>query len=275
MKNGDPDKIGLGGGMGMLGKGLSLLVALGGHAGGAGVSELAREAGVNVSTAHRLLGSMVPMGFVRFDELERKYTLGLKVFELSHQVPAVRSLSASAFPEIRKIADRTGEPALLAVLDGTEMMVVGQAEGRHQIQIRLTAGQRGPLYATSLGKVLLAFLPDEERQSIIERLELVPFTPNTITGPDELRGELDRTRELGYATVDEENEPGIRAVAVPIKNPSGRSVAAMSIAVPTLRSSVEDLKRFVPILREGAEAVEMELFKCEALLIDEERWARS
>lgn len=267
-------KSGSGGGMGMLAKGLNLLVVLGRHPEGAGASELAREAGINVSTAYRLLVSMVPMGFVRYDEQEHRYTLGLKVFELCHQVPAVRSLSAAAFPLARKIAEKTGEPVSVAVLEGTEMLVVGQAEGRHRIQIRLTAGQRGPLYATSLGKVLLAFSPDDEQQRIVERLDLRPLAPNTITDADVLREELRRTRERGYATVDEENEAGIRAVAVPIKNSSGRAAAALSIAVPTLRASVEDLKGFVPVLREGAEAVEMELIRNESFLVDEERWVR-
>lgn len=262
-------------GMGMLAKGLNLLVALGDHPDGAGVSELAREAGTNVSTAYRLLMSMVPMGFVRYEEREHKYSLGLRVFELCHQVPAVKGLSAAAFPTTKKTAERTGESTSIAVLEGTEMLVLGQAEGRHPIQIRLTVGQRGPLYATALGKALLAFLPDEEQQDIVERLRLLPLCPNTITDPGVLRAALDKTREQGYATADEENEPGIRAVAVPVRNPSGRSVAAISIAIPTLRGSVEDLRGLVPVLQEGAEAIEIELYRNDALLVDAQRWARS
>lgn len=261
-------------GMGMLGKGLSLLVALGAHPNGVGVSELAREVGLNVSTAYRLLTSMVPMGFVRYDEEEHKYSLGLKVFELCHKAPGVSSLSAVAYPAIRKVADRTGESTSIAVLEGTEMLVLGQAEGRQRIQIRLTAGQRGVLYATSLGKVLLAFQPDDEQKKITKQLELLPRGPNTIVDPADLHVELNRVRELGYAIADEENEPGIQAVAVPVKNHLGRSIAAVSVAVPALRSSVEALEEFVPILREAAETIEIELLRNEALLVDEEQWVR-
>ncbi|MGF1470432.1 MAG: IclR family transcriptional regulator [Rubrobacteraceae bacterium] len=262
-------------GMGMLAKGLSLLVALGAHPTGVGVSELAREVGLNVSTAYRLLISMVPMGFVRYDEREHKYSLGLKAFEMCHQAPGVGGLSAVAYPAIRRVADRTGESTSIAILEGTEMLVLGQAEGRQRIQIRLTAGQRGPLYATSLGKALLAFQPEVEQRNIVEQLELLPRGPNTIVDPAALREELQRVRELGYAIADEENEPGIRAVAVPVKNHLGRSIGAVSIAVPTLRSSVEALKEAVPVLQEAVETIEIELLRNEALLVDEEHWIRS
>ena len=261
-------------GTGMLEKGLSLLVALGQHDDQVGVTELAREVGLTVSTTHRLLSSMVPLGFVSYHPVGRKYSLGMKVFELSHQVPEVRSASEVALPVLRNLRDATGEPATLAVLDGTEMMVVRQLEGRQRIQIRQRTGQRGALYATSVGKCLLAFRPDSEIDAIISKLRLDPLGPNTITDEEGLRDELARVREQGYAVADQENEPGICAVGVPVLDSHGTAVASVCVVAPTSRSSVADLTKFLPQLRDAAQQIGAQLLRNEARSEDIEEWLR-
>jgi IclR family acetate operon transcriptional repressor len=244
---------------GMLGKGLRLLVALGDHPDGAGVSRLAKDAEVPVSTAHRLLAGMIPLGFVSFDRERRRYSLGLRTFELGQRVASARRLSDVALPIMRKITTATGEASLLAVLSGDDVLYLERTEGRHLAQIWGAPGVRGAPHFTSLGKCLLAFLPEEERDRVLSRLSLEPLTPHTITDVDELRRVLARVRERGYATNDEEHEEGVRAVGVPMIDRRGRPAAALSIATLTFRYSMQELEGFVPLLREAAREIEVQL----------------
>lgn len=243
----------------MLGKGLRLLVALGDHPEGAGVSQLASDAEVPVSTAHRLLAGMIPLGFVAVDQERRRYSLGLRAFELGQRVASVRRLSDVALPTMRRVSSATGEASLLAVLSGDDVLYLERAEGKHLAQIWGAPGVRGAPHYTSLGKCLLAFLPEEEREQILSRLELERLTPHTITDTGRLRGVLAETRERGYATNDEEHEEGVRAVGVPVIDRRGRPAAALSIATLTFRYSMEELEGFVPVLREAAREMELQL----------------
>ena len=244
---------------GALAKGLRLLVALGNHPDGAGVSELAREVELPVSTTHRLLTGMIPQGFVAFDPERRQYFLGLRTFELSQRVASVRKLSAVALPAMQRVTQVTGEPTLLAVLAEDEMLYVERVEGKHLAQIRGSAGERGSLHGTALGKALFAFLPEEEREVLIENLPLPKLGPNSITDRDELRAELDRTRERGYAVNDEEPEAGVRAIGVPIINGRGRPAASIAVATLTFRYSIEELEKFVPLLQDAAREIAVQL----------------
>ncbi len=244
---------------GMLGKGLRLLVALGDHPGGAGVSQLARDVEVPVSTAHRLLSGMVPLGFVSFDRERRRYSLGLRTFELGQRVASARRLSDVALPAMRRVTQSTGETTLLAVLSGDDVLYVERTESKHLAQIWGAPGVRGSPHYTSLGKCLLAFLPEEEREEILARLRLERLTPRTITNTEGLREELLLTRERGYATNDEEHEEGVRAIGVPIIGRHDRPAAALSVATMTFRYSMQELEGFVPLLKEAAREVEVQL----------------
>ena len=223
---------------GMLAKGLRILIALADHPDGEGVSQLAREVGVPVSTAHRLLGGMMPLGFVSFDAERRRYHLGLRMFELSQRVASLRRLSDVARPAMQRAVEASGETTLLAVRAGE----------RH-----------GWLHCTALGKSLLAFLPADEQEELIDRLRLERLTPRTITDPNRLREELALSRERGYAVNDEELEEGICAVGVPIMDSRGRPVASMSIATLRFRYSVKDLEQFVPLLLKDTREISMQL----------------
>ena len=245
--------------VGMLGKGLRLLVVLGNHPDGAGVSELAREVELPVSTTHRLLAGMIPQGFVAIDPERRQYFLGLRTFELSQRVASARKLSAVALPAMQRVTQVTGEPTLLAVLAEDEILYMERVEGKHLAQIRGSAGERGSLHGTALGKVLLAFLPEEEREAFIENLPLPKLGPNSITNRDELRAELDRTRERGYAVNDEELEAGVRAIGVPIIDARGRPAASITVATLAFRYSMQELERFVPLLQDAANEIAVQL----------------
>jgi IclR family transcriptional regulator, acetate operon repressor len=244
---------------GMLTKGLRLLIALGDRPDGTGVSELARELELPVSTTHRLLTAMVPLGFVGFDPERRQYHLGMRVFELGRRVASARRLSDVALPAMRRVTKATGETTLLAVLADEEFMYVERAESQRLAQIRGSSGERGPLHVTALGKALMAFLPDEEQDELIGRLRLEEAGPRAITDPEQLREELTRTREGGYAINDEELEEGICAVAVPVLDGLGPPAASLGIATLAFRRSPADLRGFVPLLQDAAGEIALQL----------------
>ncbi|GAC1477585.1 MAG: IclR family transcriptional regulator [Pseudarthrobacter sp.] len=244
---------------GMLGKGLNLLMALGEHPQGVGVSKLATQVGVPTSTAHRLLNSMVQSGFVTVDEEARQYSLGLRIFELSHQVSLVHTLSDVALPAMRRLTQVSGEQTLMAVRRDLELVYLEKVEGAHQLQNNAPIGARGPLHCSAMGKALLAWLPESEMEEAVGRLEPVRRTPHTITDRSRLLVDLRRARERGYAINEQENELGVRSVAAPILDPRGRPSCAICITAPVFRCSRETLDSHVPLLLELAREAEVRL----------------
>nr|WP_215542617.1 IclR family transcriptional regulator [Amycolatopsis sp. CA-230715] len=236
----------------MVSKALRLLSMLGDYPDGVALSDLSRATGFPVSTTHRLLSSLQEQGFVRSDPASKRYALGLRLFELGQQVSHARGFAGVALPVMHEVSERTGEPTLMAVLDGHHQVYVHAVRGRQQVQIRGEPGRRGPVHCTSMGKCLIAFAPAEVRARLVAEVELAGLAPGTITDRAAFEAEIDRVRERGFAIADEEHEPGIRAVGVPVTGPDGIAIAAVSTAAPAYRMSVGELEEFVPVLREAA-----------------------
>jgi DNA-binding IclR family transcriptional regulator len=243
----------------MLGKGLQLLVALGNHPDGATLTRLATDLGLPISTTHRLLNAMVPPAFVELDSERRLYSLGLTIFQLSHRVALVQTLSELALPVMRRLTQVSGEQTLMSVLQGTEIVYLERVEGQHQIQNHAEVGQRGAVHSSSMGKSLIAFLPEAERERLITQLRLERRGPNTITDRGRLREELELTRQRGYAVNEEENEAGIRSIGVPVIGPRGRPVCAICLTAPVFRCSREQLDSYVPLLKDLVREIEARL----------------
>jgi IclR family acetate operon transcriptional repressor len=235
----------------MVAKALRLLVILGDAPQGMALSALARQAGYPPSTAHRLLSSLGREGFVVTDG-ERRWVLGLRVFELGQRVSHARGFTGIALPVMQRVTDATGEPTLMAVLEDDEQLYVHFVEGRGQVQITGEPGRRGPLHCTSMGKVLVAFASPDERRRLVESVALPALGPNAITDREAFRAEIERVRTRGWASADEEHEAGMLAVGVPILGPDGIAFAALSTAAPAYRSSIADLQGFLPALHEAA-----------------------
>ena len=244
---------------GMLGKGLHLLTLLGNHPDGVTLSDLAVEADLPTSTAYRLLNAMVAPKFVTFDLATRRYHLGLKVFELGHQVSSVKSLVDIATPAMQRLADTTHELISLAVLEHNEMVILKRIEPKERLHIKAYVEGRFALHTTSLGKSLLAYMLENERERVLQDLTLTKMTERTITDLGALREELVRTRGRGYGICDEENDVGIRAVGAPILNAQGRVQAALSVATLTFRRSLAELESFVPDLKSAVHAIGVQL----------------
>jgi IclR family acetate operon transcriptional repressor len=240
-----------------VGKALRLLRLLGEHPDGVGVSRLARDAGYPASTTHRLLASLQRDGFVRSDDDSRRYSLGLRLFELGQRVSHARGFTGVALPVMRRVTELTGEPTLMSVLDGHHQLYVHHVQGPHRIRVIGEPAKHGPLHCTSMGKCLVAFAPADVREELVEGLELTPLGPNTITDRARFRAEIEEVRERGHAVSDEEHEAGIRAVGVPVIGPEGTALAALSTPAPAYRMSIEELTGFVPCLRDAAAELAM------------------
>jgi len=245
--------------VGMLTRGLSLLLELGKHPAGVGLSELARRCSLPTSTAYRLLTDLYSLGFISFDEGSRNYALGLAVFKLSHAVSAVQGLSEIARPAMQRVSEVTGETCLLSVLDGREIVYIERTNSSVPVQITAQIGRRSPMHCTSMGKALLAFQPDAEKKEILGQLRLERFTPSTIVTRRQLVRELEQVRQRGYAVADEEYDLGIRAVGVPVFDTHGRPAAAICVSAPAYRTPREKLETLVPALQEAAATIGIQL----------------
>lgn len=236
----------------MVGKALGLLVLLGDEPGGASASGLARTAGLPFSTTYRLLGSLTRDGFVDYEPDGRRYHLGLRVFQLGQRVSNHHGFAATALPVLRRVTAVTGEATILSVRDGDHHLTVNKVDGPQTFRVTSDPGHLGALHTTSVGKALIAFADDAERRRLVEELALEPLTEFSITDRDAFRAEIEQVRRQGYAVMDEENEPGMRAVAVPVLNSQGQAFASLATAVPVFRLSVEELVAHVPLLQEAA-----------------------
>lgn len=202
--------------------------------GEAGVTELAGELGVHKSTAFRLVSALENRGLVAQDAQRGKYRLGMGVLRLAGATTARLDVVQESRPISQALAREVGETINVTVAAADEVLYLDQVAGPSVLQVKDWVGQRLPAHATSNGKVLLAFLPEDELAvRLAGRRER--FTDRTITGRRELEKELATVRERGYATAVDEMEFGLTAVAAPIRNASRQVVASLSASGPSFR----------------------------------------
>jgi DNA-binding IclR family transcriptional regulator len=236
----------------MVGKALGLLVLLGDEPRGASAAELSRRAELPFSTTYRLLGSLTRDGFVDYEPDGRRYHLGLRIFQLGQRVSNHHGFAGTALPILRRVTEETGEATILSVRDGNHHLTVNKVDGPQTFRVTSDPGHLGSLHTTSVGKALVAFADDATRSLLVEGLELEPLTEFSITDREGFRAEIDLVRRRGFAVMDQENELGMRAVAVPVFNSQGTAFASLATAVPVFRMSVEALVALVPLLQSAA-----------------------
>lgn len=236
----------------MVGKALGLLVLLGDEPRGASASDLSRRAELPFSTTYRLLGSLTRDGFVDYEPDGRRYHLGLRIFQLGQRVSNHHGFAGTALPILRRVTEQSGEATILSVRDGIHHLTVNKVDGPQTFRVTSDPGHLGALHTTAVGKALVAFAEDSERERLLEELPLEPLTEVSITDRAQFRAEIDKVRRQGYAVMDEENELGMRAVAVPVFNSQGVAFASLATAVPVFRLSLEALVALVPLLQDAA-----------------------
>ncbi|MDO5618123.1 IclR family transcriptional regulator [Kocuria sp.] len=236
---------------GTIHKGLAALSLLGEHPHGATAGEVAQESGLPFSTAYRLLNTLVEAEYVELDAVTKRYHLGLRVFELGQRVASARGYDAVALAVLRTVTERTGESALLAVLDGDHFLTVHTVDGP-QYRTTTDPGDRGPLHTSALGRALLAFAPQAQREKLLNSLDLTPRTPGSLVDRERLREEVAQARTRGWASQWEEHDVGMGAVAVPVVTAGGCLLGAVALAAPMFRCERADLEGQVPVLKEAA-----------------------
>jgi DNA-binding IclR family transcriptional regulator len=219
-----------------------------------GISGLAKRLGVAKSTAHRLAVTLAAEGFLEQNPENGRYRLGLSLFELGTLVRRRMDVSTLGLPLLGSLRDQTQESVHLAMLAQTSIMYLYNLESSQAIGTRSYLGMRRPAFCTSEGRVLLAFGPPEQTVAVFKE-GLAPRTANTITDPKLLMNLLEEIRHVGYAVDDEESEVGMRGLAAPVRDATGRVVAAVGLAGPTQRLTKKELRRIVPQVVATAEGI--------------------
>lgn len=228
-----------------LAKALQVLVRLGD--GPATLDELAAVVGVHKTTVLRLLRTLAEEHFVYRDGAQH-YHLGSGVFELSSRGLEQREVRATAAPHLAAFNREHGRTVHLVELDGAEIVYIDKLESHDHVRMASRIGRRAPVHSTAGGKVLAADLSAAELDEVLAAATFRRATPNTITDPGEFRAELARVRAQGWAHDREENEPSINCISAPVRDASGAAVAAVSVSVPDIVGTYEQLLELRPAL---------------------------
>ncbi len=223
-----------------------------------GVTSLAKRLGVAKSTVYRLASTLVSEGMLEQNRENEKYRLGIALFGLGALVRQRMNVSTEARPFLFELREATNETVHLAILERTEIMYVLNLESNHAIRMRADLGSRKPAFCTAEGRAILAF----QTPAFIEEIFALGFEPRTIktdTDPAHIRAALEQVRRDGYAREDEQCELGMRSIAAPIRNDTGRVVAAVGIAGPLQRLPDETIAGFAPLVINSANIISARL----------------
>jgi IclR family pca regulon transcriptional regulator len=232
-------------------RGLAVIGAFSADAPSQTLSEVARTVGITPATARRILLTLEELGYVRNDS--RRFSLTPRVLALGWAYLSSLDLGELAGPFMEELSAKTRESCSIATLDLPDIVYVARVPTSRIMTVALGVGARLPAYPTSMGRVLLAGLGDDELTSYLSTLHAESLTTRTVTSPDRLRGTIDRARSDGYALVDQELELGLRSIAAPIHNSRGRIIAALNVSAHASRSTATSLRTEVlPHLQQAA-----------------------
>lgn len=204
------------------------------------------------SSLHGLLATLVESGWVTFDSVTRTYGLGIRALEAGNAYLRTEDLPSRARPFMMRIRDSLDETVQLSILDGRFNVYVAKVDGNQALTLASAVGRRLPAHATGVGKVLLAGLDQAELERLVGTVTLERFTQHTLADKAALYRRLQAIRETGYGTDDEEYTPGVRCIAVPIRDQRGQVIAAMSVSVPAIRLDEQRSARALALLLEAA-----------------------
>ncbi|MFC8509950.1 IclR family transcriptional regulator [Streptomyces sp. NPDC057411] len=215
--------------------------------------EITRRLQLPRTTTHELLTTLAARNYLAaVPEQPGRYRLGVRTHQLGSRYAEQLDLAAEGRRVAHEIAETCDETVHLAVLEDLDVIYIAKVDSTHAVRMVSAAGRRLPAHCTSVGKMLLAMLPESELAARIDGRELVAMTPHSITDPDALRAELDAIRILGTATEQRESNPDVSCVAAPVRDASGRVVAALSISVPVIRWNDERAVELAALAAKGA-----------------------
>jgi IclR family pca regulon transcriptional regulator len=216
------------------------------------ISQLSIKTGLSRAAVRRCLYTLTKLGFAGAEDGSR-YSLRPRLLTLSHTYTTSNTLSTAAQPILERMSATLRESFSVATLDGEDIVYIARTQVNRVMAVDLHIGSRLPAYCTSMGRVLLAYLPPEQLEHYLAKVVLTPHTTRTITSIEKLRLALRNVRRNGYALVDQEFEVGLRSLAVPVYSNTGRVVATMNLSGNAPRLSVLEMQsRFLAPLRNAA-----------------------
>ncbi|AGZ34814.1 transcription regulator protein [Pseudomonas sp. VLB120] len=237
-------------------KGLAVLRAFNARRRTMNLAEVAEAAGINKSSAQRMIYTLEALGYVSKHPLSKRFQLTPEVMEIGYNYLAADTLVDVANPFLAELAQTTGETTNLTEPVRTDMLYVARFVGPKFIPIHLPIGSRIPMYCTASGRAYLSALEEDEVKALLARSELIRHTHLTRTSPEQILEAIAEVRRKGYAINSEELFLGDMAVAAPVRNSQGRPVASVHVVAPTSRWSVEDAeRRLAPAALECARAI--------------------
>ncbi|HXP69705.1 MAG TPA: IclR family transcriptional regulator C-terminal domain-containing protein [Candidatus Dormibacteraeota bacterium] len=217
------------------------------------ISQVSTTTGLSRAAVRRCLYTLSKLGFAGSDD-NRHFFLRPRILALGHSYISSMPLATAAQPVLEHISHLLHESCSIATLDGVEIVYIARANVTRIMSIDLGVGSRLPAFCTSMGRAILANLPPEELESVLARIEFKRYTERTITNPAKLTQALRQIRRDGYSIIDQELEHGLRSMAVPIQNPSGKVVAALNIGAHAQRVSIQEMQtKFLLHLRAAAQ----------------------
>ncbi|WP_339246251.1 IclR family transcriptional regulator [Paenibacillus sp. FSL R10-2796] len=217
-----------------------------------GLTEIASKIDLHKSTVHRLLATLEEKGFLIRNQATEKYSLGIRIWELSTHLPAFDESAAVLLPSMERLRDRLGETVSLYLRDGIERVRIQAVQSQQAIRRVAQIGARLPLSVGASSKVLAAYAPQEVLKELLESSGWPDYVEK-----DVYQEQLNDIIRLGYATSFEEREPGAAAVAVPVTGRSGNVIAALSLSGPVSRLSRDTLVEYAGVLKEAASEMGM------------------
>ena len=230
-----------------------LLEIMASSGGSMALGELAARAELPQPTIHRLVRTLLVMGYVR--QLEnRRYALGPKLIRLGES--AAQLIGAWSRPHLTELVERTGESANMAVLDNDMAVYVAQVPSPHAMRMFTEVGRRVHLHCTGVGKALLMQLPNDSVHALLKRAGMPASNENSYTTPDALIRDIELSRSRGYAVDEGEQEIGVRCFAVPV--PDAPTLTAISISGPAARLTLKSSTKVTPLLKRVARDIASE-----------------
>ncbi len=222
--------------------------------------EVAARTDLNVSTCHHLLATLVKRGYAGRSRLGRLYFIGNKVLELSNRRSSQFNIVEMAMPELRRLNQEIDEVVYLSAMQGYELVTLAKLDSSHPIQVRVnTTSESTAAHATATGKAILAWLPEVEIAKVIAENGLRRYTGRTITNIEDLMEELRHVRRNGYASDNEEFQPGVVCVGSAVRDHHGAVIAAVSSSVPEMRATGELVEKIRAAVRSCARELSVQL----------------
>jgi IclR family pca regulon transcriptional regulator len=237
-----------------LARGLRVIESFEGHPEGRSVAEIGHSTGLSRAAIRRILLTLELLGYT--ERSRQLHRLRTQVLRLGFSFLSSSSAVEAARPVLERITEQLHESSSMSMLDGDEIVYVARSAASRILAAGLSVGSRLPAYCTSMGRVLLAALPDDKLDAYLCRLNPRAYTPKTITRISQIRKTILQVRKDGYAIVDEELEAGLRSIAVPVSTRNNQVVAAINVGTHVSRVDRTALiRRCLPALQEGARAL--------------------